>query len=297
MPKLNEVITAILSSLSNAQHQSNQVSSQFASSYKNDETMKYFAMPNATVSEAEITLRYAIKDMAMAVMPHLRASRNIATESRFAAHLRAVRIINALMLNKKIQALFIDTDIDVRRIAMSRIDDISQVIYEGNKNGRDDEDIIRDIMEILQDTFSKFPEVSKNFENIFHTSDEIVKEAQTYIKENIDSINTFPRRPRFDHENQKFDANHPKDIANHPKGFRQKIGSIFSKDSNKENIDSDTEKNEENGNKDIEVIIDNDILQKLPESIIQTIKFKAHVKNYHWIVNEKSNSGEFILTD
>ena len=45
MPKLNEVVTAILSALSSAQHQSNQVSSQFAKSYKYDETMKYFALP------------------------------------------------------------------------------------------------------------------------------------------------------------------------------------------------------------------------------------------------------------
>ena len=93
MPKLNEVITVILSSLSIAQHQSNKVSKQFAESYQTDEIMKYFALPNATMSEADITLRYAIKDMVEIAMPHLATSQDISSESRFAARIRAFNII------------------------------------------------------------------------------------------------------------------------------------------------------------------------------------------------------------
>ena len=46
---------------------------------------------------------------------------------------------------------------------------------------------------------------------------------------------------------------------------------------------------------DLEIIIDNEILQKLPESVIQTIHLKATLKNYRWLVTENSSSGEFIL--
>ena len=285
MPKLNEVITAILSSLSNAQHQSNQVSSRFADSYKNDETMKYFALPNATVSAADITLRYAIKDMAIAAMPHLARVMDVSSESRFAAHHRAIKIIQLLMLNEKIQALFEGTDINVREIAMSHVDDISQVIYEGNKNGRDEEDIIKDIIKILTSTFEVYPTVTKNFNNNFKDSDEIVKLAQACIKRSDDGIaDMAQKRMRLNDDKTSDSANRPN---GHPHG-RFKFFKNF--------INNKPEEPPQRPN-DIEIIIDNDILQKLPESIIQTIQFKAHVKNYHWIVNDKSSSGEFILTD
>ena len=268
MPKLNEVVTAILSSLSSAQHQSNQVSSQFAQSYKYDETMKYFALPNATVSEAEITLRYAIKDMAIAAMPHLARELHTSSESRFAAHHRAINIINVLMREKDFQELFNGTDINAREIAMSHIDEISQVIYEGNKNNHTEEEIVKEIMAILISTFEKYPIVAENFSRTFTDSEQMKKKAIACIKQNDDEIaKLFQKRTQQNDDKTNKSVKTP---SNHPLNKQQP--------------------------NDIEIIIDNDILQKLPESIIQTIQFKTHIKNYHWIVNEKSNSGEFILT-
>ena len=285
MPKLNEVITAMLTSLSNAQHQSNQVSSRFADSYKNDETMKYFALPNATVSEADITLRYAIKDMAIAAMPHLAKVMDISSESRFAARHRAFKIIHLLMRNEKIRALFEGTNIDVPEIAMSRIDDISQVIYEGNKNGRDEEEIIKDIIGILTTTFEKYPEVKDKFKSTFKSSEEIVEIAQACIKRSDEEIAQLIQKRMRPNDDKT------KDFNNKPTGHIHSRPSFFKRFLQNRQDDFLQQ------SKDIEIIIDNDILQKLPESIIQTIQFKARVKNYHWIVTEKATSGEFILTD
>lgn len=285
MPKLNEVISAILSSLSNAQHQSNQVSSRFAESYKNDETMKYFALPNATVSDADITLRYAIKDMVTATMPHLARVMDVSSESRFAAHHRARKIIHLLMCDERFQALFKGTDIDAREIAKSHIDEISQVIYEGNKNGHDEKEIIREIIGILTKTFEKFPSVAKNFKDNFKSSDDMTEIALACIKRSDEEIANIAQK-RMGQNGDKTDG-----PSNKPNGHHHFMFNPF-KSFFKNKPDEPTK-----GPKDIEIIIDNDILQRLPESIIQTIQFKAHVKNYHWIVNDKSTSGEFILTD
>lgn len=285
MPKLNEVVTALLSSLSTAQHQSNQVSSRFADSYKNDETMKYFALPNATVSEAEITLRYAIKDMAIAAMPRLAKELNISSESRFAARHRAIKIINLLMLDDRFQALFNGTEINAREIAMSHIDEISQVIYEGNKNEHDEKEIIKEIIGILTSTFEKYPEVAENFKKHFKSSDEMAEIAQACIKRSDDEIAELAQK------RMKMGDDKSGDSANKPDGHHHGRFKFF-----KNFLKNKQEEAPQKAN-DIEIIIDNDILQRLPESIIQTIQFKTRLKNYHWIVNEKSSTGEFILTD
>lgn len=289
MPKLNEVVTAILSSLSSAQHQSNQVSSQFAKSYKYDETMKYFALPNATVSEAEITLRYAIKDMAIAAMPHLARELRTSSESRFAAHHRAINIINVLMREEKFRALFKGTDINAREIAMSHVDEISQVIYEGNKNNHAEEEIVADVIAILINTFEKYPTVAENFKSIFKNSDEMKEKAYACIKENDEEIAKMLQNSMQQNDDKASDSVNSTD---NPPHIRQ---GFFQRFRRNKQVPPPQEEPPHNPN-DIEIIIDNDILQKLPESIIQTIRFKTHIKNYHWIVNEKSNSGEFILT-
>lgn len=259
MPKLNEVITVILSSLSTAQHQSNKVSKQFAESYQTDEIMKYFALPNATMSEADITLRYAIKDLVETAMPHFAIPQDISSESRFAARIRAFKIIDLLMHNEKIQALFKGTDINVRHVAMSCVNNISQVIYEGNKIGLDEKEITKEIANALQKEFDKYPEIADQFATVFPkviNSSEVVKTIYACIKDDIDNI---------------------KIPINKPKGASKKT-----KDS------SDTMQ-------DLEIIIDNEVLQKLPESVIQTIHLKATLKNYRWLVTENSSAGEFIL--
>lgn len=259
MPKLNEVITVILSSLSIAQHQSNKVSKQFAESYQTDEIMKYFALPNATMSEADITLRYAIKDMVEIAMPHLATSQDISSESRFAARIRAFKIIDLLMHNEKIQALFKDTDIDARHVATSCINDISQVIYEGNKIGLDENEITKEITKVLLKEFNKYPEIAERSATVFPkviNSSEIVNTIHACIKNNIDNV---------------------KVPTNKSKGGAKKTTEA-----------PDTIQ-------DLEIIIDNEILQKLPESVIQTIHLKATLKNYRWLVTENSSSGEFIL--
>ena len=60
MPKLNSVIASILDSLDSAQHKSNLTTSKLAEQYKTDNTLKYLQLPNAVMSEVDITLRYAI---------------------------------------------------------------------------------------------------------------------------------------------------------------------------------------------------------------------------------------------
>lgn len=62
MPKLKTVIASILSSLDDAQHQSNLTTSQLAKQYSTDEALKYLQLPNAVMSEIDITLRFAIKE-------------------------------------------------------------------------------------------------------------------------------------------------------------------------------------------------------------------------------------------
>lgn len=257
--------------------------------------MKYFALPNATVSEAEITLRYAIKDMVIAAMPHLARELLTSSESRFAAHHRAINIINVLMREKDFQELFNETDINAREIAMSHIDEISQVIYEGNKNNHAEEEIVEEIMAILINTFEKYPTVAENFNRIFTNSNQMKKKAIACIKQNDDEIAIlFQKRTQQNDDKTSESGNTPENHSHSKQSFLQRF-----RKNKQDEFPQDEPPQEESSQQpnDIEIIIDNDILQKLPENIIQTIQFKTHIKNYHWIVNEKSNSGEFILTD
>jgi len=259
MPKLNEVVTAILSSLSTAQHQSNQISKQFAESYQTDEIMKYFALPNATMSEAEITLRYAINEMVDADTLQSVKKYDISNESRYAARIRAVKIIDTLRNNDKIQALFDGTDNNVHDALKSHTDEISQIIYEGNKNGRSTEEIIKEILGILEKNFSISFENTKQIKNNSlkaTKTNKIIEDISPFIKENIENL----KAPSHQQNGLR---NAAPDSSSIPK--------------------------------DLDIIIDNDILQKLPESVIQTIHIKAAIKNYRWLVTENSSSGEFIL--
>lgn len=260
MPRLNEVIAAILSSLSRAQHQSNLLSADLAHEYQNDKIMKYFSLPNATMSEAEINLRYAIKDLAIKSMPNLFTCRDISTESIFATHQRTSKIIDLLIYNEKFQAIFKDSDIDFQQITISNQNAITQVINNGNKNGRNEIEITKEIITILEKAYAKHADVAEQIQKFFSktaNSNEIIKKIHTYIKGNINDINNST----------------PKQQKTPP----QKKGTP-------------------DPQKDVEIIIDNDILQKLPESIIQTIHFKVFNENYHWLETEDFRSGEFILT-
>ena len=220
MPKLKEVITAILSSLSSAQHQSNLVSAELSKDYQKDEILKYFALPNATVSEAEITLRYAIKD--------------VATTSN---------------------------DIKASDITTFCQMPITQAIYYGNKNSRNESEITKEIVKIFQKSFAKKTDDIERDQSLFQKppfSNEIIKKIHTYIKGNFNNINNST-------EKAQETSPKPKDVP-----YAQE---------------------------DIEIIIDNDILQKLSENIIQTMHFKACNKNYHWLESENFSSGEFISTN
>ncbi len=261
MPKLKEVITAILSSLSSAQHQSNLVSAELSKDYQKDEILKYFALPNATVSEAEITLRYAIKDVATTAMPNLFSTRDVSSESRFAAYQRASKIIDFLTHNEIFQALFKSNDIKASDITTFCQMPITQAIYYGNKNSRNESEITKEIVKIFQKSFAKKTDDIERDQSLFQKppfSNEIIKKIHTYIKGNFNNINNST-------EKAQETSPKPKDVP-----YAQE---------------------------DIEIIIDNDILQKLPENIIQTMHFKACNKNYHWLESENFSSGEFISTN
>lgn len=253
MPKLSEVITTVLSSLDKAQHQSNKISRKLANSYKNDEIMKYFALPNASISEADITLRYAVKDIGVANDGLNAEVEDSTTESLYAARARASKIVDVMMQNEKIQNIFDDPNLNHREMVVELVDKASKTIYHGKKIGREEGEIIREIMTDFRKVFSCFPSVKEKFQETFHEtadSDDFVRRTQAFIHDKI--------------------CSNP-EIMNVQKAA---------------NLD-----------KDMDVIVDGDILQSLPESVIQTVHIKARVKNYHWIVDEKSSTGEFVLTD
>lgn len=238
MPKLSEVITAVLSSLDNAQHQSNKFSRKLADCYKNDDIMKYFALPNAAVAEADITLRYAMKDVVQAASDACATIDDSKTETLYAARTDASKIVSEIMRNDDFRGEIESSGLKIQDVSNKMVDSISETIYQGNKKGFASDDIAKYAMRNVHDMFDDSPNVQKKIQS------SMVESFQ----------NTLNKSPKI-------------------------MG---------------TEVNED---KDLEIIVDNDILQKLPEFVIQTIQIKAKVKNYHWIVNDNSSTGEFVQAD
>ncbi len=235
MPKLNEVISAILSSLNNAQHQSNKSSRALADSYKNDDIMKYFSLPNASLSEVDITLKYAIKDVGKSTVPQDTDLGNSPAESLYSIRQKVTRSIDQVMQNETVQGKISSSNASVKEIESRLVEDISWHIYQEQQKKKSSTDIL--------------DSVTKKFQSILGTD------------VNQESI------------------------------LRQGAASIM------ENVAVEDGEKTETSIDDMEVIVDNDILMGLPESVIQTMQLKARMKNYNWIVGKDSETGEFVLSD
>lgn len=261
MPKLNEVVASILASLDNAQHQSNKVSRNLADNYKNDDVMKFFSLPNATISEADITLRYAIKgDDAVKASPLSRQNLDSsATESLYAARVRAARIVDVLMQDPKLVKLFEGTKINNKYAVEIFVNNSAKIIYNGKKAGRSDLEIAHNIVDCIKPAFDSEEVFQKRFSSIF--------ENELYSEKFMENVKKYIN----------------KKLRNNPD-----IG---------EPSDENVNGNAELIPQDIEVIVDNNILQNLPENMIQTIQFKARIRNYRWIVDKNSSNGEFVLAN
>lgn len=228
MPKLSEVITAILSSLNNAQHQSNKRSRSLADSYRNDEIMKFFALPNAQLAEADITLKYAIKSVQKTASPE--DAKDSPDETLYAIRKKATRIVDGILRNESVQNGLAAKSLDKKEMECSLVDAVGECMYHGKKKGRSDSEIAKDVEEKLQGVLGCAPAVS----TLLQSKPALLNSVADKAGDTVD---------------------------------------------------------------DMEVIVDNEILQGLPESVIQTIQLKARVKNFHWIVDQKSSTGEFIQTD
>lgn len=235
MPKLNEVISAILSSLNNAQHQSNKSSRSLADSYKNDDIMKYFALPNASLSEVDITLKYAIKDVGKNTVPQDTDLGNSQAESLYSIRQKVTSSIDLIMQNETVQGKIRSSNANAKETENRLVDDISRYIYQEKQKKKSHEEI----------------------------ADGVTKKCQTVLGEDMNL----------------------KSILN--QGAVSLMESVAAEEGDGTGTPID----------DVEVIVDNDILQGLPESIIQTIQLKARMKNYNWIVDQNSAIGEFVLSD
>lgn len=62
MPNLGDVIGAILRDQTVAQHLANQTTARLADQYRDHKTLRGFPVPNPTVQEVEVELKFAIAD-------------------------------------------------------------------------------------------------------------------------------------------------------------------------------------------------------------------------------------------
>ena len=169
MPKLNSVIASILDSLDNAQHKSNLTTSQLAEQYKTEDTLKYLQLPNAVMSEVDITLRYAINNFSNTVM--LKKSATEANEStllkeatftpkvlnRTANRTVAENVYAKLEPNLSKSAREILADSAKKEILISRIQD---TLYTSGKNLKSADDTTTAVLKTINESLSENNEVA-----------------------------------------------------------------------------------------------------------------------------------------
>lgn len=164
MPKLNSVIASILDSLDSAQHKSNLTTSKLAEQYKTDNTLKYLQLPNAVMSEVDITLRYAINNYSTPVM--LKKSLTETSESaalkeatftpkvlnRSANRTIAENVYAKLEpnLSKRTKELLADNS--KKEILISRIQD---TLYTSGKNQKSADDTTTAVLKTINESLSE----------------------------------------------------------------------------------------------------------------------------------------------
>ncbi|WP_163438552.1 hypothetical protein [Fibrobacter succinogenes] len=169
MPKLNSVIASILDSLDSAQHKSNLTTSQLAEQYRTDNTLKYLQLPNAVMSEVDITLRYAINSYSNPVMlkKSLTESNDatLAKEAKFtpkvlnrtANRTVAENLYAKLEPNLSRNAKEILADSTKKEILISRIQD---TLYTSGKNQKSADDTTTAVLKTINESLSENNEVA-----------------------------------------------------------------------------------------------------------------------------------------
>ncbi len=169
MPKLNSVIASILDSLDSAQHKSNLTTSKLAEQYKTDNTLKYLQLPNAVMSEIDITLRYAINNYSTPVM--LKKSLTETSESATAKEAKftpkvlnrtanrtvAENLYAKLEPNLSRNAKEILADSTKKEILISRIQD---TLYTSGKNQKSADDTTTAVLKTINESLSENNEVA-----------------------------------------------------------------------------------------------------------------------------------------
>jgi hypothetical protein len=164
MPKLNSVIASILDSLDSAQHKSNLTTSKLAEQYKTDNTLKYLQLPNAVMSEVDITLRYAINTYSTPVM--LKKSLTETSESaevkeatftpkvlnRSANRTIAENVYAKLEPNLSKSAKEILADSSKKEILIGRIQD---TLYTSGKNQKSADDTTTAVLKTINESLSE----------------------------------------------------------------------------------------------------------------------------------------------
>lgn len=164
MPKLNSVIASILDSLDSAQHKSNLTTSKLAEQYKTDNTLKYLQLPNAVMSEVDITLRYAINTYSNTVM--LKKNLTETSESaevkeatftpkvlnRSANRTIAENVYAKLEPNLSKSAKEILADSSKKEILISRIQDS---LYTSGKNQKSADDTTTAVLKTINESLSE----------------------------------------------------------------------------------------------------------------------------------------------
>lgn len=164
MPKLNSVIASILDSLDSAQHKSNLTTSKLAEQYKTDNTLKYLQLPNAVMSEIDITLRYAINNYSTPVM--LKKSLTETSESATAKEATFTpKVLNRSAnrtiaenvyaklepnLSKNTKELLADSR--KKEILISRIQD---TLYTSGKNQKSADDTTTAVLKTINESLSE----------------------------------------------------------------------------------------------------------------------------------------------
>lgn len=164
MPKLNSVIASILDSLDSAQHKSNLTTSQLAEQYKTDNALKYLQLPNAVMSEVDITLRYAINSYSNPVMQKKSLTESSETAvikqatyapkvlNRTANRVIAEKVFDKLEPTLSRSAKEILADKAKKEILISRIQD---TLYTSGKNKKSADDTTTAVLKTINESLSE----------------------------------------------------------------------------------------------------------------------------------------------
>ncbi|OWV01801.1 hypothetical protein [Fibrobacter sp. UWR2] len=177
MPKLKTVIASILNAIDSAQHQSNLTTSKLAKQYSKDELLKYLQLPNAVMSEVDITLRYAVEEFiegnTLNTTKKLQSIEPQITLNRSANQATAEKLIDKLRTSlPEKEALILDDDIK-RKALISRV---QETLYASGIEKKSADDTSTAVAKVLSSSLLGDTEISSSQKKAL--SDIITNERQ-----------------------------------------------------------------------------------------------------------------------